>query len=543
MKEDLRETYYDSLEHEIFMSVYYYNNKIGNIDLHTIGCELSEWDGERIVETIKNDTNEEVIVVNTCAVTEQSQMGSEKVVEKLHQIYPNKKMYITGCGVNYNPEYYKRYGICLPNETKFDCKEYNKTSEMNRDFKHNIQTDLFLIKIQDGCHNKCAYCAINLLRSHPYSLPYEDIKQQIGEAIKENRKRICLIGTEICTYNDNGLRVSGLCEKLLNDFPEIENISMGALDPASPEVFEILDLIKKEPRMNKTVYLSTQSGSDTVLKLMNRRHTVKRLEDIVKYADGKVFFSWHIICGFPGETEELWKETLDTLYRLKPVGVDVMPFSARKGTPAYDMINENDEKTRDRRVKECYKALDLCYEGINCPVDIESLEKKEYENLTTRNLYYPKNIFLNDIKTIDYLNKNNINDELYIFTDLYDMNNIIKIFNLLDNNEQKKYTNLTFITNYDSNKDNDDLEVNFKLLVFIFGVKIVSNIILTNKLIEDVISKEFNLRDYIVYKNSYIRFIPNKEEQLNADNLEKFLSLIEKENLYDKKQLIKDILY
>jgi threonylcarbamoyladenosine tRNA methylthiotransferase MtaB len=533
------DNYYNTLEHEIFFSVYYYNNKINNIDLHTIGCELSEWDGERIVEIIKNDTKEDVIVVNTCAVTEQSQLASEKVVEKLHYIYPNKKMYITGCGVNYNPDYYKNYGICLPNESKFDCNEYNSNNIIDNGFRHNIQTDLFLIKIQDGCHNKCSYCAINLLRKHPYSIKYDDIKLQVKRAIQENRKHICLIGTEICTYNDGGLRVSKLCEQILHEFPEIEDISMGALDPASPEVFEIIDLIKREPKMNKTIYLSTQSGSDTILKLMNRRHTVKRLEDIVKYAEGKVFFCWHIIAGFPGETEELWKETIDTLYKLKPIGVDVMPFSAREGTPAYNMVNNNDEDTINRRVKECYKALDNCCSNFVCPVDIESLDKKEYETLCSRNNYYPINIFKDNFFTLDSLNKDNVTEHLNIITDLYDIDNVKKIFEILGDNN-KKYDNLTFIMNYDINGDDDDLEVNLKLLVFNYGVKIVSNIELTDMLIDNVLSNKFNLRDYIVYKNTYIRFIPSKTQQ-TYKKLNIFLKKLDEEKIYHKEYIMWDI--
>ena len=80
-------TYYDTLEHEVFFSVYYYHNKINNIDLHTVGCELSEWDGERIVETLLETNKDDIIVVNTCAVTEWSQLATEKVVDRLSKIY------------------------------------------------------------------------------------------------------------------------------------------------------------------------------------------------------------------------------------------------------------------------------------------------------------------------------------------------------------------------------------------------------------------------------------------------------------------------
>lgn len=525
-------TYYDTLEHEVFFSVYYYHNKINNIDLHTVGCELSEWDGERIVETLLETNKDDIIVVNTCAVTEWSQLATEKVVDRLSKIYPDKKMYIVGCGVNYNPDYYKKYGTCIPNEDKFKTSVYgHNNNSLYKKFKHNVQgNNTGLIKIQDGCHNKCAYCAINLLRKNPYSLPFDDICKQVEELLREGKNEICLIGTEICTYNDNGMRVAQVCQELLDKYPGIKSISMGALDPASPQIEEILDLVKSNDRMHKVLYLSTQSGSDTILKLMNRRHTVKRMEDIVKYAEGKVFFSWHVICGFPGETEELWKETLDTLYRLKPVGVDVMPFSARKGTPAYDMVNNNDKETIDRRVKECYAALDKCYLNDLCPVDIESLERKEYSELTDRNKFYPtfnaKIFELNDVK------KEDLNQDIIIKSDLYKDEDLIKLFHLLD--LTKSYENVTIMTDYYKDKNNYDLEINIKMLVFNFGVKVLSNIYLTNKLVNDILSDEFNLRDFIVYSNTFIRLIPAEH---NIENISQLIDKLRDENLYDVTKL------
>ena len=508
------DNYYDTLEHEIFFSVYYYHNKLGNIDLHTIGCELSEWDGERIVETIGKDTDEEVIVFNTCAVTNDAQRASEKVVQRLKLLYPDKKMYICGCGVNYNKEYYEKYGICLSNEEKFDKKSYDnvKGKHLDKDFKHNIQNIRGLIKIQDGCHNKCAYCAINLLRSHPYSLPYEDIKKQVEELLKENKTAINLIGTEICTYNDNGLQVVELCRKLLQEYPQITEISMGALDPASPLVDDLIELIKSDDRMCKTVYLSTQSCSNTILKLMNRRHTYERMKEIVDKADGKVFFSWHVIVGFPGETDELFNETIEAMKVLKPVGVDVMPFSKRKGTLAYDMVQNTPDDVIHQRLLKVYKTLDEINEGTSVPVSIESLEAREFGTLVSRNQFYPTEVIKEDNKVID----------------LYDINEFTRIYKGLEN---KTITDGTIITLYDKNKNQDDLETNIKMLVFNFGVKVLTNINLTNEFMADVLADRFNIRDFIVYSNTYIRLLPSNDT-LDSDLLVKFIVKLKKDQLY-----------
>lgn len=508
--------YYKSLEHEIFFSVYYYHNIIGNIDLHTIGCELSEWDGERITEIIGETPSEPIIVVNTCAVTEFSQMASEKIVDLLHTIYPTKKMYIVGCGVNYNRAIYEKYGICIENENKFNNKKYNSSNKLYKNFTHNIQSNnMGLVKIQDGCHNKCAYCIINQLRKHPYCLPFDDICNQVERLLYEGKTEIQLIGTELCQYHDKDMRITDVCKKLLELFPNISSISMGALDPSSKDIERLIDFIKTEPRMYNVLCLSTQSGCDKVLKDMNRRHTSQRMRDIVEYADGKVFFSWHLIAGFPTESDEDFNETVNLIKELKPVGLDVMPFSARKGTPAYNMNNINDTKTINKRVNAFYDAL-TCY---NQTIDAETLEKKEFDGLITRNTFYPYEI-----------EKDNGH-----YCNLYDKNEFAKLYKELESGINHNL----IVCNYDYTGNQYDFEARCKMLTFNFGVKIVTNFKLSDDFLANVLT-DFNLRDFILYKNSFIHIIPT-DEKLDEDLFYSFCNKVSSEKLYDLELLKRDL--
>ena len=99
------------------------------------------------------------------------------------------------------------------------------------------------------------------------------------------------------------------------------------------------------------LHLSMQSGSDTILASMRRRHTAQTVRDLVKMADGKISFSWDIICGFPGETEELFNQTADLVCELKPIKIHAFPYSARPGTVAADMPNQINRNISKKRVK------------------------------------------------------------------------------------------------------------------------------------------------------------------------------------------------
>ena len=145
--------------------------------------------------------------------------------------------------------------------------------------------------------------------------------------------------------------LSDLCKKLLSDVPEIKRLRLSSLDPASPEVLKIIDLIKHDKRMMPHIHLSMQSGSDTILEAMHRRHSAKTVRKLVNYADDKVSFGWDIICGFPGETEELFQETLNLAKDLKPIRIHAFPFSPRPDTEAATLPNQVNKSISKKRVK------------------------------------------------------------------------------------------------------------------------------------------------------------------------------------------------
>jgi threonylcarbamoyladenosine tRNA methylthiotransferase MtaB len=128
-------------------------------------------------------------------------------------------------------------------------------------------------------------------------------------------------------------------------------LRLSSVDPAVPTIRDIIEMMKIEPRFMPHLHLSMQSGSDTILRAMRRRHTADMVRDLVRIADGRVSFSWDIICGFPGETDELFAETLALVRELKPIHVHAFPYSPRPGTVAAEMDGQIPRAVSKRRVK------------------------------------------------------------------------------------------------------------------------------------------------------------------------------------------------
>ena len=340
------------MNYEILEDMFYYHNKYRNVDMHSVGCELSTWDLEHIVDLIGSG-NEEIILLNTCAVTERAEEASKQVAFNLRALYPKKKMYIVGCGAEYDRDgYYDLLGTVYGNYDKFNPKLYPKTGCIGA-LRHNINSEEVFIKVQDGCKNNCTYCAVKLFRNEPYSIPYEEIKYQINRAIGNNKYKLHIIGTEITNYYSDGMYIDGLIRRILEDYPQIEKISFNALDPSSKRIEFLIDMMRNDNRFEKTLYLSVQSGSDRILKHMKRRYDVKRVEELCDYAKG-FNIDMDLIVGYPEETDEDLRLTRELVKKYNVREVYICPFSKRKGTEAYDY---EEKYTREQKLDRAHSLF------------------------------------------------------------------------------------------------------------------------------------------------------------------------------------------
>lgn len=339
-----------------------------NIKTLSFGCRLNALESEKIANGLSKVVNT-AILVNTCSVTGEAERQSAQTVRKLSRENPNVLIFVTGCGATRNPELFAKIPrvIVIDNANKMNIKSYLDAmdkydfdiSGSKIDVFKNAETPLSkqFIQVQNGCNHDCTYCVTRLLRGPSISFPYAEILADAQKAVKNGFYEIVLTGVDTASYvrveNNKPFLLADVCRSLLHDVPEIQRLRLSSIDPASPEVFKIIDLMRQDSRFMPHLHLSMQSGSDEILRAMRRRHDADMLKRIVQYAnDGfQVTFSADIICGFPGETEKLFNETVNVVREMGLIHAHAFPFSPRPKTVAATMPNMVPKNISKERVK------------------------------------------------------------------------------------------------------------------------------------------------------------------------------------------------
>lgn len=333
----------------------------------SFGCRLNALESEKIQNMLKNVV-ETAIVINTCAVTGEAERQSGQFVRRTARENTNTPIFVTGCAATRNPDMF----CDIPNVIvvdNFQKRNINAYTDAMARTPCNIvgaaridnfrDTDEKLskkfIQIQNGCNHDCTYCVTRLLRGPAVSFEYDEILTDVRVAVDNGFGEIVLTGVDIASYtrvyDGKAFMISDLCKKLLADVPGIQRLRLSSMDPAVPEVGKIINLIKSDTRMMPHMHFSMQSGSDTILRAMRRRHTADTVRKWIQMAGDDITFSWDIICGFPGETEELFNETLNLVHELRPIKIHAFPYSPRPSTVAANMLNQVNRTKSKQRVK------------------------------------------------------------------------------------------------------------------------------------------------------------------------------------------------
>lgn len=337
-----------------------------NIKTLSFGCRLNALECEKISQMLSGIVDC-AFVVNTCSVTAEAERQCAQTVRKLSRENPNAIIFVTGCGATRNRALFESvpHAFVIDNADKMKLASYVNALR-GLDFKVSCsriesfkdgETKLSkkFVQVQNGCNHDCTYCVTRLLRGPNVSFPYNEILADVRQAIQDGFYEIVLTGVDTASYvrieEGKPILLADICARLLKDVPEIKHLRLSSIDPASPEVPKIIDLMGKDSRFMPHLHLSMQSGSDTILHAMRRRHDSKKLMELVSLADGKVSFSADIICGFPGETEELFNETVDMVRKMGLIHVHAFPYSPRPDTVAATMPNQINRSVSKERVK------------------------------------------------------------------------------------------------------------------------------------------------------------------------------------------------
>lgn len=338
------------------------NNK-KDIKTLSFGCRLNALECEKIKNMLASHGICGVIV-NTCSVTAEAERQCAQAVRKIARENPEATIFITGCGATRNPDLFKKIPgtIIIPNTQKMNLGAYLDTiidykcgNSFVGNFDANEKLSKKFVQIQNGCNHDCTYCVTRLLRGPSVSFEYDDILADVCRAAQNGFGEVVLTGVDAASYvkvyDRRPFLLADLCRRLLADVPELRRLRLSSVDPAAPTIRDIIGMMQTNSRFMPHLHLSMQSGSDTILRAMRRRHTADMVRELVRLADGRISFGWDIICGFPGETPELFNETLELVRELKPIRVHAFPYSPRPGTFAAEMAGQISRTESKRRVK------------------------------------------------------------------------------------------------------------------------------------------------------------------------------------------------
>lgn len=346
----------------------------------TLGCKLNEVESASLMsglEALGYETTDELgfadlYLLNTCAVTAEAEKKSRQAVARMRKFNPEAPVYVCGCAAEHDSEsFLKREGVTLVTGAQRKdkilslIKERGVIKERDEVFcelpsPKQVKTRAFL-RIQDGCNRFCSYCIIPYLRGRSRSRRAESV---LREAKACTAKEIVLTGVDISSYRDGDV---GLGE-LLRSLGGLEKrIRLGSVE-ASIVTEEFLQAMKAAGNVMPHFHLSLQSGSNDVLRAMNRRYT--REEYLEKCALVYEYFpdaavTTDIIVGFPTETEEDFLASLSIIQEANFAHVHAFPFSPREGTNAAKLPDLAPEIKKDRmnRILAVAKAQEERYLG------------------------------------------------------------------------------------------------------------------------------------------------------------------------------------
>ena len=349
----------------------------------TFGCKVNQYESNMMKEKMlssnffyeENIKNADIIIVNTCSVTNIADKKCLKMIRRIKRERPNALLVVAGCSSQNNQSEYEALDIdiLLGNKDKSLIadliKEYIDTrqkyvkfySERNLEFEDMLINDYnhirAFIKIEDGCDNFCSYCIIPYVRGSVRCKNFDTVIKEAKMLTEHGHKEIVLTGIHTGHYMDNNHDLTDL----INELSKIDDLLRIRI--SSIEITELndkfLDMLGKNKKVCNHLHIPLQAGSDEILKRMNRKYDLKYYEDKInkiRQIRPDISISTDLIVGFPYETDDLFQSTLEFSRKMNFSKIHVFPYSKRVGTPAATMPNQVDENVKKERVK---KLMDL----------------------------------------------------------------------------------------------------------------------------------------------------------------------------------------
>ena len=334
------------------------------------GCAANFGDGEKIArifaddyrvvfgipkETLSGNEAEtpDALVLNVCTV--KGNAGALKLLREALSIAPEAKLFITGCA----PKDFREEVAKITDKVVFTNLKELKLEKLTL---KRVQGDLLIresslvgiVNIEEGCLDACAYCSTRIVKGRLHSYPAADIVQQVKSLVSDGCIEIQLTGQDCGCYGfDTGTNLADLVQQILAEVPGNYKMRLGMGNPRHMLQY-IAPLLEcfKDDRIYKFIHLPVQSGSDSILKAMKRKHNAQDYIDLAETFNRNFplfTLSTDLIVGFPGESEQDFNDTLDILKKTRPTVCNITRFVARPNTPAYHMAGAVPDEIKHQR--------------------------------------------------------------------------------------------------------------------------------------------------------------------------------------------------
>tara|TARA_Y100001958_G_scaffold157210_1_gene151711 strand:+ start:1172 stop:2503 length:1332 start_codon:yes stop_codon:yes gene_type:complete len=429
------------------------------IFIKTFGCQMNEYDSNRIFDVVEkigykkteNQENADCYIINTCHIRDKAKEKVFHEVGRVKKIYSNKKkpiMVIAGCvaqaeneemlkrepflDVVIGPQSYHKINQILDNFQKNKKKDETEFDTISKfDFLDKVKNSdskvSSFLTIQEGCDKFCHFCVVPYTRGPECSRPFKNILSEAEDLIKNGAKEITLLGQNVNAYsyyeNNKELRISNLINEL-EKYSELERIRYTTSHPVDM-TDDLIECYSTNKKLMPFIHLPIQSGSDKILKLMNRKHKVidyiNIYEKLLKI-NPLIKFSSDFIIGYPGEEKSDFEKTLELVKEIKFINSFSFIFSSRPGTKASTLSQVNEKFSKERLI-ELQSLLFQNQIDHNKSLENKKISVLVENSIEDQNKFFGRNEYFNSVifdaedkdigKTVKVIIKNSNQNTLF----------------------------------------------------------------------------------------------------------------------------------
>ena len=344
------------------------------VSIVNLGCKVNRVESDTIAKAYENRGAElcevpdaDVVVVNTCTVTEEADKKTRKSIRRVLRQNSEANVVVTGCAAAIDPEFYRSLDSRICVVDKMDLLEEvgdgsaASSADLVRvgeEFPTRVS-----VKVQDGCNHSCTYCIVHVARGKAWSRPASEVIDEALALADAGVKEIVLTGIDLGSYSyaagDRRVRLGALVRMILDSLDACGHadvrLRIGSIEPRSLDKEFVSILAESDGRVCRHLHLPLQSGSSRVLGEMNRPYTAQDFLEIatmLKREVGDISLTTDVIVGFPGETEQDFQETLALAREVGFTKIHVFRYSRREGTPAAERLDQISSEVKERRAHE-----------------------------------------------------------------------------------------------------------------------------------------------------------------------------------------------